>query len=67
MHAIKLKKNRFHAVKNISFDIQKNTTIGLVGESGSGKSTLGRAIANLIKYEGKIFYQGILIQFKIKN
>jgi ABC-type microcin C transport system duplicated ATPase subunit YejF len=53
-----LKKNRFHAVKNISFDIQKNTTIGLVGESGSGKSTLGRAIANLINYEGKIFYQG---------
>ena len=51
-------KNRFHAVKNISFDIQKNTTIGLVGESGSGKSTLGRAIANLIKYEGKIKYQG---------
>jgi ABC-type microcin C transport system duplicated ATPase subunit YejF len=53
-----LKKNRFHAVKDISFDIQKNTTIGLVGESGSGKSTLGRAIANLLKYEGKILYQG---------
>ena len=52
------KKNRFHAVKEISFDIQKNTTIGLVGESGSGKSTLGRAIANLIDYEGDIFYQG---------
>jgi ABC-type microcin C transport system duplicated ATPase subunit YejF len=52
------KKNRFHAVKDISFDIQKNTTIGLVGESGSGKSTLGKAIANLIKYEGEILYQG---------
>ena len=39
-------------------NIQKNTTIGLVGESGSGKSTLGRAIANLIKYEGEILYQG---------
>ena len=53
-----LKKNRFHAVKDISFDIQKNTTIGLVGESGSGKSTLGRAIANLLKYEGQILYKG---------
>jgi ABC-type microcin C transport system duplicated ATPase subunit YejF len=29
-----------------------------VGESGSGKSTLGRAIANLLKYEGQILYKG---------
>ncbi len=36
-----LKKNRFHAVKDVSLNIYKNTTIGLVGESGSGKSTLG--------------------------
>ena len=40
------KKNRFHAVKNTSLNIHKNTTIGLVGESGSGKSTVGKAIAN---------------------
>lgn len=29
-----------------------------MGESGSGKSTLGRAIANLIPYEGNIIYDG---------
>ena len=52
------KKDRFHAVKDISFSIKANSTIGLVGESGSGKSTLGRAIANLIPYEGSIIYDG---------
>ncbi|MDA0754722.1 MAG: dipeptide ABC transporter ATP-binding protein [Proteobacteria bacterium] len=51
------KKNTFHAVKNVSFEIFENTTIGLVGESGSGKSTLGKAIANLISYEGDIFFK----------
>ena len=53
-----LKKNRFHAVKNTSLNIYENTTIGLVGESGSGKSTLGKAIANLTKFEGSIFFNG---------
>ena len=53
-----LKKNKFHAVKDISLNINKNTTIGLVGESGSGKSTLGKAIANLINFEGNISFDG---------
>ena len=52
------KKNRFHAVKDTSLNIYKNTTIGLVGESGSGKSTLGKAIANLTNFEGKIKFNG---------
>ena len=52
------KKNRFHAVKDTSLNIYKNTTIGLVGESGSGKSTLGKAIANLTKFEGEVSFNG---------
>ena len=52
------KKNKFHAVKDVSLNILKNTTIGLVGESGSGKSTLGKAIANLVNYDGEIFFDG---------
>ncbi len=52
------KKSTFHAVKDVSFKIFENTTIGLVGESGSGKSTLGKAIANLISYEGNVFFKG---------
>ena len=60
-------KNRFHAVKNISLDIHKNTTIGVVGESGSGKSTLGKAIANLIKFEGDIFYNAKNVKYSSKE
>ena len=60
-------KNRFHAVKNASLNIYKNTTIGVVGESGSGKSTLGKAIANLIKYEGDILYDGKDIRYSLKE
>ena len=60
-------KNRFHAVKNASLNIYKNTTIGVVGESGSGKSTLGKAIANLIKYEGDILYDGKDIRYSSKE
>jgi len=52
------KRNTFHAVKEVSFSIFENTTIGLVGESGSGKSTLGKAIANLVDYEGNILFKG---------
>lgn len=35
------------AVDNVSFDIEKGTTLGLVGESGCGKTTVGRSILRL--------------------
>ena len=38
-----------------------------MGESGSGKSTLGKAIANLIKYEGDILYDGKDIRYSSKE
>ena len=62
-----LKKDRFHAVKDTSLNIYKNTTIGLVGESGSGKSTLGKAIANLTSFEGKITFNGKEIKYSPKD
>ncbi len=36
------------AVDDVSFSIEKGTTVGLVGESGSGKTTIGRALLKLI-------------------
>ena len=57
-----MKKEFFHAVKDVNFSIPKNSTIGLVGESGSGKSTLGKALAGLINYQGSVSYQGKSIQ-----
>ncbi len=48
-----------HAVKGVSFKVQKGTTMGLVGESGSGKSTIGKAILRLAPMGGgSIHYDG---------
>lgn len=48
-----------HAVNDVSFEIEPNTTLGLVGESGSGKSSLGRVVASLQPAtEGAILFKG---------
>ena len=36
------------AVKNVSFDVQQGTVMGIVGSNGAGKSTLVRAIAGIL-------------------
>ena len=39
---------RNHAVKNVSFEIEKGKSFGLIGESGSGKSTVLNCITGLL-------------------
>ena len=47
------------AVEDVSFSVEKGTTLGLVGESGSGKSTLAYAILGLVKIaSGRILVEG---------
>ncbi|MER9683174.1 ABC transporter ATP-binding protein [Mesorhizobium sp. M0115] len=58
------------AVEDVSFSVQKGSTVCLVGESGSGKSATAFSILNLIPKSlgrivaGKVLYQGEdLLQF----
>ena len=47
-------------LKNISFEIDSNTIVGLVGPNGAGKSTLLKIMTGLYKQdEGTIEYYGI--------
>jgi oligopeptide/dipeptide ABC transporter ATP-binding protein len=44
------------AVDDISFSIQKGSTMGLVGESGCGKTTVGKCLLLLHKPTGGLIY-----------
>ncbi len=49
----------FHALKNISFEVQENELVILQGVSGSGKSTLLAIIASLLKpTSGEVIVEG---------
>ena len=42
-----IKSEKFTALYNISFDIEKGCVVGIIGPNGSGKSTLLKTIANI--------------------
>ena len=54
------KKSPVHAVRGVSFSIEKGKTLGIVGKSGSGKSTIARAVMQLVQpTSGKILFDGV--------
>ena len=51
------------AVDDVSFKIEKGTTLGIVGESGCGKTTLGRTILRLQPAtDGEVYFDGVDIK-----
>ena len=47
---------KYHALDNVSFNINEGRICGLIGENGAGKTTLIRIISGLIKQDsGEIF------------
>ncbi len=54
-----LKKNKFVALKDVTFEVKKGETFGIIGRNGSGKSTILGLIAGVIKQDrGEIFIKG---------
>lgn len=55
---------KVHAVRNVSFSVERGETVALVGESGCGKSATAQAIMGLIPQPpgeidaGEIFFDG---------
>ena len=48
------KVEMFHALKDISFEVEKGKIIGIIGENGAGKSTLLRTVAKIFSSDSGI-------------
>ena len=58
------KKETVEAVKGISFEIPRNTTVALVGESGSGKSVSSLALMGLLPRDTAIVDSHAKLEFE---
>ncbi len=60
----KTRLEKFHALKSISFNIQKGEFLGVIGENGSGKSTLLKIIAEIyVPDKGEVEINGKVVPF----
>lgn len=49
----------FHALENVSFQIQQGETVGIIGHNGSGKSTLLKVLAKILPVDaGEVTING---------
>jgi zinc transport system ATP-binding protein len=44
-------------LENLSFEVEKGTTLAIIGPNGSGKTTLFRALLNLVPHSGTISWK----------
>lgn len=60
----KVRKDKFYALKDVSFSIEKGDFVGIIGRNGSGKSTLLKILAGIFEpTKGKVFTRGSLVPF----
>ena len=52
-----LKYNEKEVLKNINLNFKEGEFYTIIGENGAGKSTLLKALMNLIKFKGDIFFK----------
>lgn len=55
------------SLKNVSFNLENGTIMGLIGANGAGKSTLIKCILGMVKYEGQITRFGNAIDDEMKE
>jgi len=56
------------AVRDISFSVFADETLGIVGESGCGKTTIAKTILNLVESSGgEIYYKNVRIDNRLKR
>ena len=51
-----------HALKGLSFSVQKGEIVSLIGANGAGKTTTLRAISGILEYKGSIHLHGKSLQ-----
>jgi lipopolysaccharide transport system ATP-binding protein len=49
-----LRKRRFQALRNVTFDVRQGETLGLIGRNGAGKSTLLKLIGGIMSPDSGI-------------